>query len=139
MGTNKIILDTNFLLIPVQFRIDIFEGIKKAMDSSLQFFVLDKTLIELDNIIKGKIKKRKGRDKFAAKIGKALIHKKEIKILKTKEPKTTKKPEKTDNILLSLSQEGYIIATQDRILASKIKRKGNKVIIMRQKGHLIFK
>ena len=45
----KIILDTNFLLIPAQFKVDIFDEIDRIMIEKYQLFVLDKTIDELKN------------------------------------------------------------------------------------------
>ena len=43
----KIILDTNFLLIPAQFNVDIFSEIERICDFQYQLCIVDKTLSEL--------------------------------------------------------------------------------------------
>lgn len=47
-----IILDTNFLLVPIQFKIDIFEQIKKLIPNIVKFIILLDIMSELTNIHK---------------------------------------------------------------------------------------
>jgi len=120
----KIILDTNFLLIPAQFNVDIFAEIDRIMFEKYYLFVIDKTIDELNKIIKDK--KQKQKDKQAAKLGLMLIKAKKVKILKTKQGKA-------DDILAKI--KGYIIATQDINLKRRIK---GKKIVLRAKKKLIL-
>ena len=120
----KIILDTNFLLIPALFNVDIFAEIDRIMFEKYYLFVIDKTIDELNKIIKDK--KQKQKDKQAAKLGLMLIKAKKVKILKTKQGKA-------DDILAKI--KGYIIATQDINLKRRIK---GKKIVLRAKKKLIL-
>lgn len=122
----KILLDTNFLLIPSQFNIDIFTEIHRIMNENYKLFILDKTIEELKKIINSKTQKLK--NKQAAKLALQLIKAKHIKILKTK---TT---DYVDDILAK--KEDYIIATQDLNLKKRLK---TKIITLRQKKYLILK
>ncbi|MBU2633865.1 MAG: hypothetical protein KJ674_01325 [Nanoarchaeota archaeon] len=110
-----IILDTNFLLIPYNYKIDIFTEIERICHFKYQLSILDKTLDEL--------KKLKG-EKFTLN----LIKQKNIKVIKTK---TTKY---VDDIL-KVSED--IIATDDKPLIKQIKNK--PLIILRQKKYLELK
>jgi rRNA-processing protein FCF1 len=60
----KIILDTNFLMAISQFKIDIFEEIRRISDFKYQICILDKTIDELNNIIRT----QKGKNKLAANL-----------------------------------------------------------------------
>lgn len=122
----KILLDTNFLLIPAQFGVDIYSEINRIMLDKYELYVLDKTLAELDELTK----KGRGKDKAAAKLARA--------ILEVKKPKTLKTTSKdyVDKVILGL--DGYIVATQDKALKTKLKEKGVKTIVLRQKTHLII-
>lgn len=122
----KIILDTNFLLIPFQFDIDIFLEIERIADFKYELFIVDKTVDELNKIIK----EQKGQNKEAAKIALALLENKKIKKLKTTEDLDV------DSILLK--QKGAIIATQDIILKRKLMKSGIKTITLRQKKYLVL-
>ncbi|MEE9525390.1 MAG: PIN domain-containing protein [Candidatus Woesearchaeota archaeon] len=120
----KIILDTNFLLIPSQFNVDIFAEIDRIMLDKYQIFTLDKVIDELKVLTKDK--KQKQRDKLAAKLGLMLVKAKKVKILKTKAGNA-------DDILAEI--KGYIIATQDMALKRRIK---GKKIVLRQKKRIIL-
>ena len=99
----KILLDTNFLLIPFQFNVDIFAEVHRITNEKYQLFVLDKTISELKKIINDKKQKLKNRN--AAKLGLQLIKAKKVKILKTDSDNDV------DSILANI--KGYTIATQD--------------------------
>ena len=43
----KIILDTNFLMIPAQFNVDIFSEIHRICDFKYELYIIDKTIDEL--------------------------------------------------------------------------------------------
>lgn len=121
----KIILDTNFLLIPAQFHVDIFSEIERICDFSYSLNVLDKTLDELNNIIE----KQRGKHKQAALLALKLLKAKKVKVIKTKKDKYV------DDILVDLAKEKEtLIATQDTELKKRLK---NSIITLRQKKYLI--
>jgi|TARA_Y100000310_G_C20679693_1_gene815169 rRNA-processing protein FCF1 len=125
----KIILDTNFLLIPFQFRVDIFSEIDRIIHSNYSLFVLDKTKDELNHIIE----RQKGKHKDAAKFALQILEAKEIGVLKTKDQGLV------DDIIIELGKkEKYIIATQDKDLKRELINQGNRVIVLRQKKTLIL-
>ena len=120
----KILLDTNFLLIPYQFKVDIFTQIDKISVFKYELFVLDKTIEELNNIIS----EQKGKNKDAAKIALKLIAIKNIKVIKTKSSK------RTDDIILDMaSREDFIVATQDKDLKRRLINREISVIVLKQK------
>ena len=79
----KIILDTNFLLIPGTFKLDIFEEIKKIASFNYTLFIVDKTVDELNSIINEK--NTKSKDKMNAKIALQLITNKKIQKIHSKD------------------------------------------------------
>lgn len=119
----RIILDTNFLLIPAQFKVDIFSEIRRIADFKYQLCVLDKTIDELKKIQK----EQRGKHKAAAKLALALIKNKRIKKLKTTSEKYV------DDLLAQYSRKDAIIATQDIGLKRRLKK---PYIILRQKKYL---
>jgi len=131
METRNVLLDTNFLLIPGQFKVDIFEEIRKALSFKVVFYVLDQSLAELDSITSEMIKKRKEKDKIAALIGKQLVQKKKVTILKTSTGKV-------DDLLVKYGKEGFVIATQDRILLKRLKKAQVTTLILRQKKYVVL-
>ncbi|MBU3896466.1 MAG: DNA-binding protein [Nanoarchaeota archaeon] len=116
----KIILDTNFLMAIVQFKIDIFE---QLAGNSLY------TIESVINELKG-LSKEKSKDGTAAKIALDIIKSKGLKILESKDV--------ADLSLIDYSNKGYIIATQDKVLQNKIKSLGGKSIYIRQKKYVIL-
>lgn len=119
----KVILDTNFLLIPAQFRVDIFSEIQRIADFKYQLYILDKTIDELKKIQK----EQRGRHKRAAKLAMALVKNKKIKKIKTTSNKSV------DDLLVQYSKKGAIIATQDIGLKKRLKK---PCIVLRQKKYL---
>ena len=124
----KILLDTNFLLIPTQFNVDIFSEIDRIILENYKLYILDKSIDELKKIIADK--KQKLKNKKAAKLALQLIKAKNLNIIKTKQDKPV------DDIIADL--KGYIIATQDTELKKRLKAKKVKIITLRAKKKLII-
>ncbi len=119
----KVVLDTNFLLIPAQFRVDIFEEIRRICSFEHELVVLDKSIEELKRITR----EQKGRNKAAAKMALELVIVKKIRMIRSKEEKSA------DDMLAELSGKGFIIATQDKELKRRLKK---PIIVLRQKKYL---
>lgn len=120
-----IIIDTNFLLIPFQFKVDIFTELEQGFNHRL--CIIDKTLDELDDIMA----QQKGKHREMAKMAKKLVEKKNIYIIKTDKLKNV------DRILLERAEENqFMVATQDKELKIELKKKGIKIISLRQKKYL---
>jgi len=122
----KVILDTNFLTLPYQFKIDIFEEIKRVVQEDHEILTLDCVVEELKKIAKGK-----GKNAIAARVALELMEKKGVKILRTKK-------RNTDKVILSISDENTIVATNDKELRGKLKDKKIKVLYLRSKKHLVI-
>lgn len=133
MFTNyKVILDTNFLLIPGQFNVNIFTEIERIMDVPYKLCIIDRTIEELNKItVLGK-----QRDARAAKLAIALVgsHIKQ-KNLKTI---TSSKNKSVDDSIVDNSNKKVYIATQDKELKQRVKKKNAPVITLKQKKYLGF-
>jgi uncharacterized protein len=123
----KIILDTNFLLIPGYFAVDIISEIERITLFSYKLYVIDKTLEELESLRK----KLKGKEKVAVNLASAVIKQNNIKIIETKE-----NTGHVDEILIRISDKDTIVATQDSELRKRLKKKDIQVIVLRQKKYL---
>jgi len=110
----KVILDTNFLLYILRNKVDLFSELNRILDQNYKVCILDKSLDEL----RGK------------KLGKLAVEfaKKYFKIIKTKKGKV-------DDLLL---KQDAIIATMDKELKEKLKKRKKQIIIIRQKKYLKF-
>tara|TARA_Y100000310_G_scaffold110041_1_gene108513 strand:- start:214 stop:606 length:393 start_codon:yes stop_codon:yes gene_type:complete len=122
-----IILDTNFLMIPAQFNLDIFTAIDNACLFTYKLAVLDGTIKELDSIIEN----QKGKAKAEAKLALSFIKRKKIPIIKTPQ-----KYHVDAEILNLVKREKHIVATQDAPLRKKLKAKKIPRIVMRQKSYI---
>lgn len=124
----KVILDTNFLLIPGQFKVDIFTEIEKLMSEPFVLCIVDKALAELNKLtVTGKEK-----DRFAAKLALALIRQKNLKTLRSFSKKSV------DDIIVKKADKNTFIATQDKALRKRLKEKKAKIIGLRQKKYLVI-
>ncbi|MAG91401.1 nucleotide-binding protein [Candidatus Woesearchaeota archaeon] len=121
----KIILDTNFLLIPMQFKVDIFSEFNRICNFNYKLFVFESSINELKKIISN----QKGKNKKAAQIALKLIKSKNIGMIRSDE-------QYVDSLILENLDKDTIIATQDMELKNKVLDKGSSVIILRQKKYL---
>ena len=121
----RIIIDTNFLLIPLKFRVDIFSEFSRIFNFSYRLFIFEESINELKNIIQ----KQRGKDKKAAKFALKLIKFKNIEIIETGH-------KYVDELILDSINKDTVIATQDVLLKKQLLEKGASVIILRQKKYL---
>lgn len=129
---HKVILDTNFLLIPGQFNVNIFAEIDRIMEVPYKLRIMDGTVEELNKItVLGKQK-----DSRAAKLAVALVG----SLIKQKSLKTiTSSPNKSvDDNIVEKSNDKVYIATQDKELKQRVKAKGAHIITLKQKKYLGF-
>lgn len=109
----RVILDTNFIIHSLKYKIDIVEGLRNVGVSEI--YVLDKTVDELE--------------KLNAKL--ALKFVKKFKILKTKQGNV-------DDLLVELVKKGDLVGTQDRELKRRLKNKVRFVVIRQKKYYKII-
>ena len=127
----KIILDTNFLVSAVKFKIDLFSELQRICDFKYTIYIVDGTINELEKLAET----GKPKDKIAAMISLELIKKKKIKIIKT--PSKNKRVKNVDLLILNLIKKGnFIVATQDKGLKREIRKKEAPIIVLRQKKYL---
>ncbi|MFC1648524.1 PIN domain-containing protein [Nanoarchaeota archaeon] len=122
----KVILDTNFLLLPGQHRIDVFEEIDRLVKDRYELCVVPGTLDELKGLSQGD-----SRDAQAAKLGFVLAQQKGLKT-------TGKSNDSVDDAIVDIAGKDVIVATQDKLLKKRVQEKGAKVMTMRQKQHLVL-
>ena len=124
----KIVLDTNFLLIPGQFGVDIFSEIKRIVDFGYQLVIVEKTIEELQKLLET----GKKQDKQASKLAISLLETQNIKRDDSHSHKNA------DDSIVDISDADTYVATQDRVLRERVKKKGAKIIGLRQKKYLII-
>ncbi len=115
----KALLDTNFLMLPNQFGIDIFEYLKYH-----EVCTLSSCVDELK-----KIGRQKGKDSVSAKIALRLIEQNKIEIINSEE--------RADKAILNYAmKEKCIVGTNDKALIKALKKNGIRIIRLKQKRYL---
>ena len=122
----KALLDTNFLMIPGEFKVDIFSELLSLGYSEV--YTLDLIVRELE-----KFSTRGGKVARAARIALELIKNCEVVVLETKGDVA-----QVDLELFRLARsKSYVICTQDRDLLRKARDAGMRFITLRQKKYLV--
>ena len=120
-----IIIDTNFLMIPAQFNVDIFDEIDRICKFGYELKIMEGTPNELEYILKGKEPK----DKKAAKMALTLIKNYSLKTLPMQGMDV-------DAAILDLPKKDLIVATQDMALKHSLQAKGIPLLVLRKEKHL---
>lgn len=123
----KILLDTNFLMIPWQFRVDIFSEIGRICNFNYNLYIFEESINELRGIISNAA----GKDKKAAQFALKLVKLKNIKIIKSEK-------KDVDSLILKNADKYDIVATQDMQLKRELVKKGISLIALRSKKHLVL-
>ena len=121
----RIILDTNFLMIPYKFRVDIFSEVNRICDFNYELYIFESSIGELRNIAEN----QSGIDKKAAQFALKLVKLKNIGIIKSGETDV-------DELMLDSVNNDTIMATQDIQLKRQLLEKGASLIALRQKKYL---
>jgi len=123
-----VLLDTNFLMLPANLRIDIFAALDNVIKRAYKPVVLSGILGELEKLhLKGR-KKQKIAIKIALKFAeKCTILEEELL-----------EKEIIDDYIIRIAEENQpcAVATADNILRNRLKERGIPVIFLRQKKHL---
>jgi uncharacterized protein len=119
-----IVLDTNFLLIPWQFKVDIFDEIERVCRFPYELKVVKGTIDELKHLQE----KGDSKEKKAAKFALSLVKQYNIGTLDAELGDV-------DSTIASLSN-GTIVGTQDHGLKLRLKGKGISLLVLRQQKYL---
>ena len=99
-----IILDTNFIIYLLKYKIQLFKEIERILYENYQIYVLDKTLEELKNLEE----KGKKQNKLLTKLSLKFLKINENKILTIK----TKENKQVDDLIKDIINKDTIIATK---------------------------
>jgi rRNA-processing protein FCF1 len=124
-----IIFDTNFLLIPLRFGLDIFEESEKAVNQKLVFAVVPQIIEEIEKL-KSNASPSLLKDLcFVDKVLERCVILDEILYPN----------ENVDESLIRIaSEKGFIVATTDSELRKRLRKNNVDIIILRQKSYLEF-
>ncbi len=125
----QILLDTNFLMVPIRFGVDYQAEIERIIEAS---FILVTTPAVVDELKQLKKSVKIGEQKeinFALNLAEKIIIIDEI----------LAPGEKVDDQLIRIAQrEGCVVATTDSELRRRLRRAGLPVIYLRQTRHLVI-
>ncbi len=122
----RVILDSNFLFLVFQFKIDIFDEME-ALIGRFEPVVLSTTVKELEELTK------RGSEKLRRQASAALKMAGRCKVMNVEmEPGET-----FDDVILRIAKEWrYPVATNDRTLRRRLRGEDVPTIFLRQRSHL---
>lgn len=121
-----VILDANFLMLPFQFKVDIFDGIERLV-GKFEPIVLSTTLDEL----------RKLSNSRSTRVSKLALSAMELAKKCRIVEVNARSGESYDDVLLRIAKENNcIVATNDRNLIKKLRKAGIAAIYLRERAYL---
>ena len=118
----KVIVDSNFLLAPAQLQIDIFEGVSELLGRKIEFVIPSPVYDELKSL-----SKRGEKMRMEASLALKLAEKCKIIDVKLREN------ENVDDLIVRLAIEWNCpVATNDRELKRKLRKRGIPIIFVRE-------
>jgi len=125
--TLRIILDSNFLMIPPEFKIDVFEGLMIVLNQRFEPVLLSTTLNELQTMAK------KGQPKLRKQAAVALKLAEKCRVVNVERGKG----ETNDDVIVKVAAQWKCpVATNDRVLRKRLRDISIPVIYVRQKSRL---
>ena len=123
----KVILDSNFLFIPSQFQIDIFEGLMTLLNRKFEPILLSPTHKELQRIAE------RGSPKMRRRALLALRLAEKCRIVEVEQGFR----ETPDDVIARVAAEWRCsVATNDRALRKRLRDKNVPVVYLRQRSRL---
>jgi len=123
----RVILDSNFLFVPFQFKIDIFDELE-ALVGRFEPLVLSTTLEELRSLSDGKNPEKVRRQALSA-----LELTKRCRLVDMEK----KAEENFDDVIVRVAREWKCpVATNDRMLRKRLRKAGVATIFLRQRSRL---
>ncbi len=126
-----VVIDTNFLLVPAQFAVDIFTEAERVLERNLDFILLSSTLDELEQKLQAATNKTEIRH---FKIANELA--KRCRVVESDEE--SMKLSVDDQVLAYAKSVRGVLATNDKELRVRAKSNGVPVLILRGMKYLVL-
>ena len=123
----RILVDTNFLLIPVRFKVDIFTDSSDAVNDLTEFYVSSRVLNEI------RLLKEKSKPSFVKELRLAETYAGQCTLIE--DPSDGEVDDSLVNLAL---RERMVLGTTDSELRQKARKAGVKVIYLRQRNYLVL-
>jgi rRNA-processing protein FCF1 len=125
----KVVLDSNFLLVPPQFRLDIFDELTNLLNRRFEPIILSSTQQEIEGLTESDSPKTRKQALLALKISE--------KFHVVPVEKSSK--ETYDDVIVRVATQWKSpVATNDRELRRRLRKIGLPVIFLRQKRRLML-
>jgi rRNA-processing protein FCF1 len=136
----RVLVDTNMLLVPGQFNVDIFSEIERILDEPYEIAILQGSLDELRNI--GET--ASAPDKRAAKLAMMLIEHQRAGAFPAAERSQCKGLKiipgsgdvYVDDAIVRIAEDDTLVATNDAELKRRLLERGVRVIFLKQQQYL---
>ncbi len=122
----KIIFDTNFCMVPFEFKVDIIDELNRIIPEKFTIVIPDLVIDELRKIAEGK-----GKRAIAARSALEFVNKFRIE-------RVEKRGDVDTSIVYYAKENGYALATQDKEMKKLARKLGIPIITMRQKKYLTY-
>jgi len=123
----KILFDTNFLLIPLRFGVDIFEEAERVLNLPPEYYVTRSVLKEIAQLKQGAGPSFAKELSFAEKIAERCG----VLDVEVEDGETV-----DESILRTASEKRFIVGTTDSELRKRLREAGVKVLVLRQRRYL---
>ncbi|UCC57772.1 MAG: hypothetical protein JSW14_05195 [Candidatus Bathyarchaeum sp.] len=125
----KVVLDSNFLFIPSQFHLDIFEELANLLNQRFEPILLSSTQKELQGLAESTSPKKRKQALLALKLAE------KCRVI----PVEKGSKETYDDVIVRVAAEWKSpVATNDRELRRRLRTLGLPVIFLRQKQRLML-
>jgi rRNA-processing protein FCF1 len=126
-GGRSVVLDSNFLFVPLKFGVDIFAELERLLGPSVECITLKPVLDELALLREGAPPSLAREIEFASELaGRCRVLHDQLNQHETVD----------DLILRVASESGYIVATNDAELRRRLKEEGVPAVYLRQRAYL---
>lgn len=125
----KVILDSNFLFVPSQFRLDIFEELANLLNQRFEPILLSSTQRELQGLSESTSPKERQQAVLALRLAE------KCRVVPIEKGLT----ETYDDVVVRVAAEWRSpVATNDRELKRRLRKLGLPIIFLRQKQRLVL-
>jgi len=123
----KILFDTNFLMIPIRFGVDVFEEAEHALNHLPEYYVTRSVLREIEILKQGASPSFAKELSFAEKLAERC----NVLDVEVEDEETV-----DESILRIAVEKNLIVGTTDADLKRRLRGAGVKVLVLRQKRYL---
>ena len=124
---SKILCDTNFLLVPLRFGVDIFYEAPNALNDIVDFYVSSRVLDEISLL------RKDAKPSFDKELLFAQKMAEQCKVIEDHSDSLV-----DDSLIQLAKKHGFAIGTTDSELRKKAREQGVKVVYLRQRRYLVL-